>query len=442
MKKELFLTSFLFVILFPLFVFSQSGWIQLNSGVSKNLNSVFFPPSAAGSFGFAVGDSGVVLKTTTGGVNWISVSPNAVADFKALFFLDLSTGWVTGWGNNYVLVYKTTNSGANWTRQYNEYDILNAPTCCSFINANTGYIGCGRKTALVPQGFDMSTINGGVNWTKSSHYEKVLCCAFASPGNGWRGGIFQIGYLSAALSYTENYGANWNQTYFVDSTYFFGIQFIDSLNGFCIANSFMTPPYNFNYLLETTSGGYSWGKKSELKVLNKLTPSNFFFSLYFVTAQKGWLCGTNGNIYFTPDGGNSWSTQNSHVTTDLKAIKFTDAYTGYCVGSGGVILKTVTGGITNVNIQSEIPKKYFLSQNIPNPFNPVTIIKYSVPKNTLVTIQVFDILGRLISTLINKVQLPGDYETTFNGSGLNSGIYFYRLQSSGYIETRKMLLLK
>jgi hypothetical protein len=92
--------------------------------------------------------------------------------------------------------------------------------------------------------------------------------------------------------------------------------------------------------------------------------------------------------------------------------------------------------------QNEITSSYFLSQNYPNPFNPVSKIKYSIPKSSMVKMQVFDIIGREISTLVNKEQPAGNYEVAFDGSRFASGIYFYRISAGEYTSVKKMLLLK
>ncbi|PIQ08768.1 MAG: hypothetical protein COW71_10025 [Ignavibacteriales bacterium CG18_big_fil_WC_8_21_14_2_50_31_20] len=105
----------------------------------------------------------------------------------------------------------------------------------------------------------------------------------------------------------------------------------------------------------------------------------------------------------------------------------------------------------SVNDNLEVPTEYLLSQNYPNPFNPSTKIIYSIPfalglkhtsplQNTV--LKVYDILGREITTLVNKVQSAGNYEVVFDGKELPSGIYFYRIQSGNFTNSKKMLLLK
>ena len=85
---------------------------------------------------------------------------------------------------------------------------------------------------------------------------------------------------------------------------------------------------------------------------------------------------------------------------------------------------------------------YALLQNYPNPFNPTTSIKYSIKENTHVTLSVYDVLGREIKNLVNENKNPGEYEVKFDGSGMTSGIYFYRLKAGDFIKSKKMLILK
>lgn len=93
-------------------------------------------------------------------------------------------------------------------------------------------------------------------------------------------------------------------------------------------------------------------------------------------------------------------------------------------------------------ISQIIPDKFNLYQNYPNPFNPVTNIKFDVPKKTFITLEVFDVSGRLISVMVKKEVEAGQYEVSFEGMNLSSGIYFYRLKTDAVMMSKKMLLLK
>ncbi|HJY64887.1 MAG TPA: T9SS type A sorting domain-containing protein [Ignavibacteria bacterium] len=104
------------------------------------------------------------------------------------------------------------------------------------------------------------------------------------------------------------------------------------------------------------------------------------------------------------------------------------------------IINYTTIGINKIG--SDVPKSYTLNQNYPNPFNPETIIKFEVPKSDYLKIVVYDISGKEIRTLVDQQINAGIYEVKFDGSNLASGMYFYKLISESYSETRKMVLVK
>ena len=100
-------------------------------------------------------------------------------------------------------------------------------------------------------------------------------------------------------------------------------------------------------------------------------------------------------------------------------------------------------GTTSVeNISSEIPKEFMLEQNYPNPFNPSTNIQFALPQSGFVKLEIFSLTGERVDVLISEELSAGKYNYEWNGSNLTSGIYFYRLNTGSFIETRKMLLIK
>jgi hypothetical protein len=86
--------------------------------------------------------------------------------------------------------------------------------------------------------------------------------------------------------------------------------------------------------------------------------------------------------------------------------------------------------------------KYDLAQNFPNPYNPSTLIIYSIAAQSNVTIKIYNVLGKLITTLVNENKEAGNYQVNFNAAGLSNGVYFYKIQAGNYTATKKMLLLK
>ena len=109
----------------------------------------------------------------------------------------------------------------------------------------------------------------------------------------------------------------------------------------------------------------------------------------------------------------------------------------------GVWKRPLSEIITGVEeIKNNMPTSYSLSQNYPNPFNPSTTINFSVPKSSIVTIKIYDILGSEVKTLVSEEKAAGNYNVQFDDSGLPSGVYFYRMQAGSFAETKKLILMK
>jgi hypothetical protein len=99
-------------------------------------------------------------------------------------------------------------------------------------------------------------------------------------------------------------------------------------------------------------------------------------------------------------------------------------------------------GTTTVQRSSYPERGYFLRQNFPNPFNPTTVISYRLPIAAQVTLRIYDVLGKEIETLVNSHQNAGDYSVTLDAAHLSSGIYYYRLQTEGFTQTKQLVLIK
>ena len=163
------------------------------------------------------------------------------------------------------------------------------------------------------------------------------------------------------------------------------------------------------------------------------------------------LDGVDGATLFEYTYGTSIAQRGDRVT-ELNSIDFnlsSEFVTGNREGriicfSGGPL-----GTVSVKPINNTLPDQFTLSQNYPNPFNPVTKIKFDLPNIAKVKLTVYDILGREVSKLINSELGPGQYEVTFDGNALSSGVYFYRLEthsdkleSNEFSETKRMVLLK
>jgi len=133
-----------------------------------------------------------------------------------------------------------------------------------------------------------------------------------------------------------------------------------------------------------------------------------------------------------------------HSTSDIIA----NCNIPYCAeiirASVATLLYTdIAGPVTGVDASAPItPVSHALLQNFPNPFNPSTTITYELPRASHVTLGVYDVLGRQVEVLVNDVRDAGRHEVRFDGTGLSNGVYFYRLQTDGFLSTRRMLLTK
>ncbi|MFZ1322184.1 MAG: YCF48-related protein [Ignavibacteria bacterium] len=403
------------------------GWFQQNSPVSTNLNSVFFINSLTG---WTVGDSGIVLKTVNGGMNWTPQSSGTVNILSKVKFTSLNTGYCIGSGS---LILKSTNSGMNWFQQNsNTTDSL---ISISFLNDEVGFISGLNNTLL-------KSTNGGINWNHNSvpGSENIYSVFFINEQTGWIS-TEKIGGNSKDTNYlkilkTTDGGNNWlTQLNNIRQTSpYYSIQFSDSMHGWV---ALYIIPIDAIQIYRTTNGGENWSE-------NNLGNSGYYY-FYFLDSLKGWSCGVNNRIKRSTNGGISWiGSLALPASINYYSIYFTDSLNGWTVGRYGIILNTTTGGVlTNFsNISTEIPDNFSLSQNFPNPFNPNTVINYELRFASLIKLVVYDVLGNEVSTLVNEYKPAGSYEVEFDGSDFSSGIYFYRIEAGSFIETKKMLLLK
>ncbi len=203
------------------------------------------------------------------------------------------------------------------------------------------------------------------------------------------------------------------------------------------------------------------------------------------------FAGTESGVYLTTDNGTNWTALNNgfinlpvvyslllvgnnifsggtdfsgtgiYLSTD-NAANCTPVNNGLPEGTGiysmAVINNTLIGSTRNFglfrrplsemvltdtkNNQSNLPSGYTLQQNYPNPFNPTTTITYSLPKSSFVTLKIYDLLGREVTTLVNEEKHSGMYKVTWNAQNLPSGVYFNKITTGQYTKVSKMLLLK
>jgi hypothetical protein len=217
------------------------------------------------------------------------------------------------------------------------------------------------------------------------------------------------------------------------------LNFIDQNTGWAVG--YYNDP-QWGVVSRTTNGGVNWS----IQTINYLQEVK---DVHFSDSANGWIIAitpANQTIIFRSyTGGISWQPQTGNLPY-LSKLYFINSLTGWAIGNA--ILKTTTGGITEVtSVSTEIPAQFSLHQNYPNPFNPSTKIKFEIPLNAEMTsrvvfLKVFDVLGSEVRTLVNENLKPGVYEVEFNATDLPSGVYFYKLSSGQFVDTKKMILVK
>jgi plastocyanin len=163
------------------------------------------------------------------------------------------------------------------------------------------------------------------------------------------------------------------------------------------------------------------------------------------TVKWVWISETHTTTSDNPGGFEHWDAplDQNHLNFSI-VFTHDGTFTYHCTFhvSLGMIGKITVQEPTSILFNNSVPNNFDLEQNYPNPFNPSTTINYAVPTAGLVTIKVFDILGKEIAALVNERKTAGNYAVDFNAINLPSGVYFYRMQAGSFASTKKFVLLK
>ena len=411
-----------FSIAFTSGINSQISWSEQTSGLTTQLTSV----SVIDDFNaWACGYAGRVLRTTNGGLNWVSVNSAPIPgtlDLHCIYGLDANTALVGGSGSSSFL-FRTSNGGANWVQVFTETG--------GFINS----VQMGNPFAGFMMGDPVGgrwslwgTTNAGLTWDSSSFY---------LPQNGSEAGWNNSFYFE--INSGVWFGTNNTRVYKSLTLVNWTTQpTTGELNSYAIwFNSTQTGMTGGTGLLITTNSGNNWAATAgPLPGTGNLSGITGFSSNWFVTRQAT-------QIYLSQNNGASWTQSYNAPAGNFRHIAKSRAsnLVFFCVRSNGGITKGVWNvGITPVS--NLIPEAFSLRQNYPNPFNPVTNIEFSIPVNGFVKLSIFDALSRVINVPVNENLRAGEYSVNFDAGNLSSGAYFYRIESGNFTATRKMLIVK
>ncbi len=412
----------------------------------------------------------VVQKSTNGGVSWsdgVGVGLNGIKDQdKEWMAVDMTN---SQYRNNIYM---------SWT----EFDV--------YGSTNTA-----DSTRIL---FSRSTDNG-TNWSTTVRIsDKGGNCIDsdetvegAVPAVGPNGEVYTSwsGPLGIMLDKSTNGGVTWGTDIFVTSQpggWDFAVPGIYRCNGMPVtACDISNSPYRGTvyimwsdqrngtnntdvFLIKSTDGGNSWGQtvrvNTDKGIAHQFFPwmtidqSNGY--LYFIFYDRRDLSGSSTDVYVgrSTNGGETFTNfRISASSFTPSSSKFFGDYTNIAASNGkiypiwmrmdgttmSVWMTTVTDSTTTgILDQTGFPSEYFLSQNYPNPFNPYTNIEFRIVRSGYATLKVYDILGKEITTLIDQYIEPGKYDVLLDAKSMQSGVYYYTLKTSDFVETKKLVLVK
>ncbi|MBE2216666.1 MAG: T9SS type A sorting domain-containing protein [Ignavibacteria bacterium] len=424
------------------FACGAGGWIlkcfgqQMNQtathlGGSKSpLSRISFTSLSTGAM---IGQSSLLFTTSNGGDNWnISLCGNNSWFEGSSYLTGLWLFSPTSWyrkiyspglgGFSYTSIHQSTDGGVTWAgnRSYGTYSLGDAGMNVSEAGGTT-YV-TSYSNILKNSGSGWSTIYTG-SPTGS------ICFADANTGLA---AIHPTGFRE--VLFTSNGGANWTTHSTGSTKYIESVYLRTSGLGFIGCDSAL--------LLRTTNFGQNF---SQVPVPNNLHVQN----IRFVNDVTGWFLGVDhtypgmGRLFVSNNGGTSFQQMLSLMNFDVKGFSFVDPLNGYVCGDSGKVLKTTNGGLTFVSHDPVItPQEFSLSQNYPNPFNPGTNFGFRIADFGLVKLTIYDALGKEVAIIVNEEMQPGIYSVNWDASNYPSGVYFYKLQSGEFVESKKMILIK
>ena len=427
------------VILFLFQNLSYSQWNNRDVPISRAFDMVFIDEVSGIALGYNPDDDynlypSRICKTIDGGSSWVYYD---IPLYLGNEFYHLSTDSLFSFQNsgNGNKLFRSTDFGENWDVKL---ELNNNIADITFINKFDGFLVGGSQL--------FTTSNSGLSWSEVEIDDSLKLgfkmIHFLDDTTGW---ISTSEWPNQTFLWTYNKGISWiKKNISIQLPIYKPKTFITPKIGYITAGS--------KDVYKTTDGGITWNK---LNSSFNYSTIGFINRIAFLNENIGFIGGEYPNsdddptthpcIYKTTDGGENWELifKDGMTWEKINSMFFINENIGW-VSSSYSFFNTINGGITDIKEialgNSRIDYKLF--QNYPNPFNPSTVISYSIPKNDFVSIKIYDSIGKLVSTLINTEKPPGNYSVTFNAEALSSGVYFYKIRTAEYSETKKMLLLR
>lgn len=413
-----------YILIFLIAVSSlKAQWVQSNGIPPDKLIHCFTSCGGKIFAGTGVGilTSGALYSSTDNGVNW-QIVDMGVPNPSAVMTLASKDNFIYA-GTYEKHYFVSTDAGTTWTNI-----ILNNSAGVFEL----GVVGNNVVCYTNGTGPIWVSTNNGLNFSNAGNPNIATTNGFLTLGST------MYSASKKGLCYTTNGGFNW--TFPANDgmpTYPDGSKPSTSLvyhNGKLYANS-------IDKIIYTTNNGENWTATNITLANNSNSYSMVSYGGSIYTALYGLESSSRG-VLKTSDGGNNWEFMNGGLPAiSIRTLFINNEFLLAGTYMGGIYripLSTLTG----LENENNLIENYSLKQNYPNPFNPETKISFSINKRDFTSLKVYDSMGRVVSVLVNEELKAGNYSFNFNGEKLSSGIYFYKLETGGFNETKKMLLVK
>jgi ligand-binding sensor domain-containing protein len=395
------LLFFVLVLLKAQTIYPQ--WVQTNGPYGKQVYSLAV--SGTNLFAGTFGDG--VFLSTNNGTSWAAVNTGLTNSYVYV----LAVSGTNLFAGAYQRVFLSTNNGTSWTGNY----------LAATWFQRLAVLGTNLFAGTSGLGVYLST-NNGTSWTPiNSGLTNKLIQSFVVSGTnlfaGTQGGVFL----------TTNNGTSWT---LVNS----GLpnSFITAL---AVSGTNLFAGTRGDGVFLSTNNGTSW-----TAVNIGLTNINVN---EFAVSGMNLFAGTDGGVFLSTNNGTSWTAVNTGLTNSY-VYAFAVSGTNLFAGTDSCVWRRpLSEMITSVErLSTELPTHFSLDQNFPNPFNPGTVISYSLPTASNVKITIYNTIGQTVQTLENGFKNAGNYSVNFNTVILPSGIYIYRIEAGQFSQIKKMILLK
>ena len=333
---------------------------------------------------------------------------------KIPLLIDTNSNFLYTFSREYASLYRSSDDGNTWITSFLPGYNLN----CIETGLEAGVL-FGGGLSMVFKSSDY-----GLTWSSTSFdgYGPVQCLDLNTISEN----LF-AGNVGGGIYRSTNQGLNWRS---------FNVGLINTNMQTIATNSsgdVFLGTYNGVFRSRDQGGNWTWVGLENDTVL-----------AIAINSVGNLLAGTfRGQVYKSSDDGNSWFDFSSGLkNTAIRSLIVDENDFAFIGTVSEGVFRTIFSTVDVAGNNEEVPTKFLLSQNYPNPFNPSTIISWQSPVGSQHTLKIYDMLGNQITTLIDEYKPAGGYEVEFNAASLPSGVYFYQLRASNYVNTKKMLLVR